>query len=351
MVTVQTLNRIKRGSQRIKGNILKVQASFRSFLHRKQRWCESASKQWILFEDQYLQAAFKVQPSQRSDDAQAEAESCSRQSSCRRPDEAESRQLLHQEVRQPLPRPDARSPSPCTETRQSTPHSEMRPSSRRLRNHLTSTRDIGLNDWRSYRVPAAQRRFTLGRWYMAQVRRWVATRDSWKAALAQALQQQVDIQNYMRLCGHESAPNRGCPQTPSAVGKDGLPEDGRRQRKGSAPEAQKQLLDCSIDNFLSLNEEENLDLIRLAVAELAERPPFMNHPARQGEPPKFGTNANGRLMRILRRRDVPSGRLVSIDSLEQMDFIRAAGEYHQSCTDVDESFLGRSAAWPRMVLA
>jgi len=168
----------------------------------------------------------------------------------------------------------------------------------------------GRLDWRAYRIPLANRRLALGRWYVMLVRRAVQSQSNWMELVGKANSQHRDIQNYLNLCG--------VPPEEADVQQQKV--DDVRQ---PLPEPQ------TLGDSLVFGEREALELIALAAQEIADRHPFQDHPANQDIPAEHEGLKSGRIRRLLlqqqetekakgRRQSVWLGRLRKTQTSDSM---------------------------------
>jgi len=58
----------------------------------------------------------------------------------------------------------------------------------------------GLLDWRVFRIPVTHRRFVLGRWYIALVRKMVQNQTNFLDVVKMVNDENRDMKEFVRLC-------------------------------------------------------------------------------------------------------------------------------------------------------
>jgi len=262
----------------------------RRFVVKKNQWCDQASKHWIQFEDHHLSRYFK---------------------------EYEQRIL------------DETSEEPA----KSSSKTKINPGS------------APMTDWKKFRIPVAERRFALGRWYLLKLRRKVQNMKGWTELLDVISERRREVQHFLALCGFDDAsehrataehldPAANEPVVPSSPG-------------GAAVSAR-------------ITEQEALELIALSAQELRDTPPFQDHPSNKDAPAVQEGLTSGKMRRMLMRNEEGTsggqqqnksasgwlgrvrGKAPSIDSAEvgeeEGGKVRPEGRGGQAEVDVDELF-------------
>lgn len=202
--------------------VLRLQSLFRSFMFRKKEWCEQVGKLWSLWELQHLQAYWKSKEKERHGTG-------------------------HQEKKSAFVVPT------CPST-----------AKKRLKNSTDPVDTLAaiaahqyhLVDWQAFKIPAAHRTFTLGRWYIFQVRARIMFQEIFTEVVDSAASENKEIQHFLRLCGLADERRLSDQDKPS--------QKPYRLRRFLVPAV--------------LGEREAFELISIAAKELESTLPFEEHP-------------------------------------------------------------------------
>lgn len=213
--------RVKKTISRLIASVKVLQRTFRVFQTIKRARCAKVEKEWQRVEDYHLQAYFRLY-AQRMDEEQkkdAERGGAMRVASKR--------------------------------------FSKTSPHRKAGGNAIDQDSELMSIDWRAFRVPAKDRKFAIGRHYMATLRRQVVSERNFLAAVRSAFGAEQELMHFLRSFGADAV----------SVNIKDMPNLGVERISVARP-----------TDFV-VSEDIILQLVAETAQNLVNVEPFQNHPA------------------------------------------------------------------------